>query len=41
VSRKYKYSADVRKYSNVSSKANVWEVFDAGIASQTFCLAGK
>jgi nitroreductase len=23
----------------VTSKANVWEVFDAGIASQTFCLA--
>ena len=23
----------------VTSKANVWEVFDAGIACQTFCLA--
>lgn len=22
-----------------TSKANVWEVFDAGIACQTFCLA--
>jgi Nitroreductase len=25
--------------SYVTSKANVWEVFDAGIACQTFCLA--
>ncbi|THB63047.1 MAG: nitroreductase [Desulfovibrio sp.] len=30
---------DLEKDEYATSKANVWEVFDAGIACQTFCLA--
>lgn len=30
---------DLEKDDYATSKANVWEVFDAGIACQTFCLA--
>ncbi|WP_028584532.1 nitroreductase family protein [Desulfogranum mediterraneum] len=30
---------DLEKEEYATSKANVWEVFDAGIACQTFCLA--
>ncbi len=30
---------DLEKEDYATSKANVWEVFDAGIACQTFCLA--
>ena len=30
---------DLKKDEYVTSKGNVWEVFDAGIACQTFCLA--
>lgn len=30
---------DLEKGDYATSKANVWEVFDAGIACQTFCLA--
>lgn len=32
-------SGKLDKDDYVTSKANVWEVFDAGIACQTFCLA--
>lgn len=32
-------SGKLDKDEYVTSKANVWEVFDAGIACQTFCLA--
>ncbi len=30
---------DLEKEEYATSKANVWEVFDAGLACQTFCLA--
>lgn len=30
---------DLKKEDYATSKTNVWEVFDAGIACQTFCLA--
>lgn len=30
---------DLEKEDYATSKANIWEVFDAGIACQTFCLA--
>ncbi|MGZ2371551.1 nitroreductase family protein [Ancylomarina sp. YFZ004] len=32
-------SGKLDKDEYVTSKANIWEVFDAGIACQTFCLA--
>ena len=32
-------SGKLDDYDIATSKANVWEVFDAGIACQTFCLA--
>ena len=30
---------DLEKDEYATSKANIWEIFDAGIACQTFCLA--